>query len=55
MRSDIEGPYKKLARVDALRQVMIVKAMREDMADDFKAKEKKIRQLEVMKNLPLKS
>ena len=47
VRTDIDGPYRKLAIVDALRQVMIMKVMKEDMADIFKGKEEKIRQLEV--------
>lgn len=27
MRSDIEGPYRELAKVDAVRQVMTMKAL----------------------------
>lgn len=47
IRVEVEGPYRKLAKVDALRQVMIAKAMRKDLNDDYKTKDQKIHQFEV--------
>lgn len=47
MRVNIEGPYGELAKADAVRQVLTMKALKQTKKDELMAKEEEIQQLEV--------
>ena len=59
MKPDVEGAYGRLAKIEAVRQLMTVKAFRENKkanADELRAKDEEIqqlRQLEVCKRLAM--
>ena len=46
MKVDIEGSYGVLAMVDAVRQVMTVKALQQCKKENLDAKDEEIRQLQ---------
>ena len=47
MKANIEGPYGELAKADAIRQVLTMKALKQADRDELTAKEEEIQQLEV--------
>lgn len=47
MKANIEGPYGELAKADAIRQVLTMKALKQTDRDELTAKEEEIQQLEV--------